>query len=115
MSKSKPDKETELIEITGKDGAEILERLESKAFTEQDYEILKWLLRTFFKLHLLLQKKSIAIKRLKRIIFIKTEKTKSLVKETDSEEEESGAEPGKESNQSPMSNGTRKSGGNISQ
>lgn len=110
MSKSRSEKETGQIEITEKDGDEILARLESKALTEQDYEILKWLLRTFFKLHLLLQKKSISIKRLKGLIFTKTEKTKSVIKESESEEEESGAEPGKESNQSPAADDKKKKG-----
>lgn len=83
-----------MIEITDKDGDEILERIESKTLTEQDYEILKWLLTTFFKLHWLLEKKNISIKRLKRLFFIKTEKTKAVVgvKESECCESEKGKE-----------------------
>lgn len=94
-----------MIEITDKDGDEILQRLATKALTEQDYEIFKWLLRTFFKLHWLLEKKNISINRLKRLFFIKTEKTKAivLVKESESAKEEKTAAFGEESDQSPLS------------
>ena len=50
MSKTRQEKKSDQIEITDKDGDELFERLESKSLTEQDYEILKWFLRTFFKL-----------------------------------------------------------------
>lgn len=103
MSKSRQEKKSDQIEITDKDGDELFARLESKALIEQDYEILKWLLRTFFLLHRLLEKKNTSINRLKRLFFIKTEKTKAVVKESESAKEEKTAVLGEESNPSPPS------------
>jgi transposase len=103
MSKTRQEKKSDQIEITVKDGEELFERLESKALIEQDYEILKWFLRTFFKLHWLLEKKNTSINRLKRLFFIKTEKTKAVVKESESATEEKTAALGEESNASPPS------------
>jgi hypothetical protein len=52
-----------------------------------------------------LEKKNISINRLKRLFFIKTEKTKAivLVKESESAKEEKTAAFGEESDQSPLS------------
>jgi len=110
MSESSRKKKTEPIEITDKDGDEILQRLESRKLTEQDYEILRWLLQTFFKLNALLERKKISIKRLKKLFFIKTEKAKDVVKELVSPEKDRSSVLGNEANSSPPAEDKKKKG-----
>jgi hypothetical protein len=92
MSQTSGREKVEAIEITNQEAEELLCRVESKELTTQDYETIKWLIKVYFWLNRMVEKKKLSIKRLKRVFGIKTEKSKDILKEDESKEEENAPE-----------------------
>ena len=90
------------VDFTSEQIEILIERIEKKCLTEEDYPVLASLVRALVWLNISLQEKKITIQRLRKIFGIKTESAKKLLKlvgepnesETSSEEDNSFDETG---------------------
>jgi hypothetical protein len=73
-----------IIELSCEEAMTIMERIKEKELVESDYVIFELLLTERVRLYNELQEKNLAIKRLKGILNIKTEKLANLLKEENS-------------------------------
>ncbi len=89
MSKQKRQKKPQPppLEISLDETEELLKRIDEKKLEDKDFEKIKAFIKSFVFIRRLLERQKLSIKKLKNLFFGKTEKTKNIFPETESNED----------------------------
>lgn len=85
MGKKKRQKTPQPLEISLDETEELLKRIDEKKLEDKDFEIIKAFIKSFVFIQKLLERQKISIKKLKNLFFGKTEKSKNILPETESD------------------------------
>lgn len=86
MEKKKKQKTSPPLSISLEETKELLKKIEEKKLEDKDFERIKAFIKSFIFIRNLLERKKVSIKRLKNLIFGKTEKSKNVLGKTGSKE-----------------------------
>jgi transposase len=88
MGKKKRQKTPQPLEISLDETEELLKRIDEKKLEDKDFEKIKAFIKSFIFIRKLLERQKLSIKKLKNLFFGKTEKSKNILPETESNEGE---------------------------
>jgi hypothetical protein len=92
MGKKKRQKTPQPLEISMEETEELLKRIDEKKLEDKDFERIKAFIKSFVFIRRLLERQRLSIKKLKDLIFGKTEKSKNILPETESNKDKDKAE-----------------------
>jgi hypothetical protein len=87
MGKKKRQKTPQPLEISLDETEELLKRIDEKKLDDKDFEKIKAFIKSFVFIQRLLERQKLSIKKLKNLFFGKTEKSKNILPEIESDKD----------------------------